>query len=87
VPSLYASGGFESREKGKEYVAQLRQNYTAQQYHKPQDQYDPKWDLRGITQDAQLYFSVGQRLAGETTFPKWRASSEFKSARDKSLQE
>ncbi|MBC6989165.1 M28 family metallopeptidase [Hymenobacter sp. BT491] len=87
VPSLYASGGFESREKGKDYVAQLRQNYTAQQYHKPQDQYDPQWDLRGITQDAQLYFMVGQRLASETTFPKWRATSEFKGARDKSLQE
>jgi Zn-dependent M28 family amino/carboxypeptidase len=85
VPSLYASGGFESRTRGKEYIAQQRQNYTTNMYHKPADQFDPSWDLSGITQDAQLYFRVGQRLAGETTFPQWKAGSEFKGARDKSM--
>ncbi|MDF7811816.1 M28 family metallopeptidase [Hymenobacter sp. YC55] len=85
VPSLYASGGFESRTRGKEYIAQQRQNYTTNMYHKPADQFDPSWDLSGIAQDAQLYFRVGQRLAGETTFPQWRAGSEFKGARDKSM--
>lgn len=85
MPSLYASGGFESRARGKEYIAQQRQNYTTNMYHKPADQFGPSWDLSGITQDAQLYFRVGQRLAGETTFPKWKAGSEFKVARDKSM--
>jgi Zn-dependent M28 family amino/carboxypeptidase len=87
VPSLYASGGFESRTGGKEAIAQQRQNYTTNLYHKPADQFDPSWDLTGIAQDAQLYFRVGQRLARETTFPRWRAGSEFKAARDKSLGE
>ena len=82
VPSLYASGGFESRSQGKEYIAQKRQAYTTGMYHKPADQFDPGWDLSGVAQDAQLYFRVGQRLAGETTFPQWRAGSEFKSARN-----
>ncbi|GAB2466235.1 hypothetical protein GCM10011375_33120 [Hymenobacter qilianensis] len=85
VPSLYASGGFESRTRGKEYISEQRQNYTTNMYHKPADQFDPKWDLSGITQDAQLYFRVGQRLASETTFPQWKAGSEFKGARDKSM--
>ncbi|UOQ79054.1 M20/M25/M40 family metallo-hydrolase [Hymenobacter sp. 5516J-16] len=85
VPSLYASGGFESRTRGKDYIAQQRQNYTTNMYHKPADQFDPNWDLAGIAQDAQLYFRVGQRLAAETTFPQWRAGSEFKGARDKSM--
>ncbi|MBO0357872.1 M28 family peptidase [Hymenobacter sp. BT186] len=85
VPSLYASGGFESRTGGKASIAQQRQNYTTNLYHKPADQFDPNWDLTGIAQDAQLYFRVGQRLASETTFPKWRAGSEFKGARDKSM--
>ncbi|WP_460611662.1 M28 family metallopeptidase [Hymenobacter seoulensis] len=86
VPSLYASGGFESRTGGKEAIAKQRQNYTTNMYHKPADQFDPSWDLGGIAQDAQLYFRVGQRLANETTFPKWRAGSEFKGARDKSMK-
>ncbi|SNR57312.1 M28 family metallopeptidase [Hymenobacter mucosus] len=85
VPSLYASGGFESRTSGKATIAQQRQNYTTNMYHKPADQFDPSWDLSGIAQDAQLYFRVGQRLAAETTFPQWRAGSEFKGARDKSM--
>ncbi|MDU0368865.1 M28 family metallopeptidase [Hymenobacter endophyticus] len=85
VPSLYASGGFESRTGGKASIAQQRQNYTTTMYHKPADQFDPSWDLTGIAQDAQLYFRVGQRLASETTFPKWREGSEFKGARDKSM--
>jgi Zn-dependent M28 family amino/carboxypeptidase len=83
VPSLYASGGFESRSQGKEYIAQKRQAYTTNMYHKPADQFDPSWDLGGVAQDAQLYFRVGQRLASETTFPQWRAGSEFKAARSK----
>jgi Zn-dependent M28 family amino/carboxypeptidase len=81
VPSLYASGGFESRTQGKAYIAQKRQEYTTNMYHKPADQVDPTWDLTGVAQDAQLYFRVGQRLASETTFPQWRAGSEFKNAR------
>ncbi|QIX59977.1 M28 family peptidase [Hymenobacter sp. BT18] len=85
VPSLYASGGFESRTGGKQAIAQQRQNYTTNLYHKPADQFDPSWDLTGIAQDAQLYFRVGQRLASETTFPKWREGSEFKGAREKSM--
>ncbi|MCB2377041.1 M28 family metallopeptidase [Hymenobacter sp. BT635] len=85
VPSLYASGGFESRSGGKEAIARQRQNYTTNMYHKPADQFDPSWDLTGIAQDAELYLRVGQKLAGETTFPKWRAGSEFKGARDKSM--
>ncbi|HEX8326511.1 MAG TPA: M28 family metallopeptidase [Hymenobacter sp.] len=83
VPSLYASGGFEHRTQGKAYIAEKRQNYTTNMYHKPADQLDPTWDLSGIAEDAQLYFRVGQRLASETTFPKWREGSEFKGARNK----
>ena len=78
VPSLYASGANDSRAHGKEYAAQKRQQYTTSQYHKPADQYDPSWDLRGIEQDARLYFEVGRKLASETTFPKWKKGSEFK---------
>ncbi|RSK50184.1 M28 family metallopeptidase [Hymenobacter rigui] len=85
VPSLYASGGFESRTQGKQWIADKRRAYTADMYHKPADQFDPAWDLTGIAQDAQLYFRVGQRLASETTFPKWRAGSEFRSARERSM--
>lgn len=85
VPSLYAAGGSDSRAHGKAYIAEKRRQYTATMYHKPADQFDPSWDLAGIAQDATLYLRVGQRLAAETTFPQWRAGSEFRAAREKSL--
>ncbi|UOG74969.1 M28 family metallopeptidase [Hymenobacter tibetensis] len=85
VPALDAKGAFDSRARGKEYAAQQMQAYTAKNYHQPSDEYDPKWDLRGMEQDARLLFRIGQRLAEESTFPKWKPGSEFKATREKSL--
>ena len=84
VPALYAKGEFESRLHGKAFAEAQRNDFDAKRYHQPADQYDPKWDLRGAAQDARLLFRVGQRLAGETTFPQWKATSEFRATREKS---
>ena len=84
VPSLYAKGEFESRLHGKAFAETQRNDFDARRYHQPADQYDPKWDLRGAEQDARLLFRVGQKLAGETTFPQWKAGSEFRATREKS---
>jgi Zn-dependent M28 family amino/carboxypeptidase len=84
VPSLYAAGGSDSRTHGPQWIADKRREYTTSMYHKPADQFDPGWDLTGIAQDAELYYQVGRRLAGETTFPQWRAGSEFRAAREQS---
>jgi Zn-dependent M28 family amino/carboxypeptidase len=85
VPALYASGSADSRSKGKAFAEQQHQEYEAKHYHQPSDEYNPKWDLRGMEQDARLLFRVGSRLADETTFPQWKPSSEFKAIREKSL--
>jgi Zn-dependent M28 family amino/carboxypeptidase len=84
VPALYASGSFDSRLHGKAFAEEQRESFEAKNYHQPSDQYDPKWDLRGAAQDARVLFRIGQRLANETTFPKWKASSEFRAVREKS---
>ena len=85
VPALYAKGEFDSRAHGKAFAEQQFKDYEAKRYHQPADEYNPKWDLRGAEQDARLLFHVGQKLAGETTFPKWKPSSEFRAVREKSL--
>lgn len=87
IPALYAAGGTDHVTKGKEYGEQKNQEFTAKNYHRPGDQYDPEeWDLGGIVQDAQLYFEVGKKLGNETTFPKWKEGSEFKAIRENSLK-
>jgi len=83
IPALYASGSFESKEKGKEFIEGKTQEYLAVRYHQPQDNYIPEdWDLKGIAQDAKLLFNVGYRIANETYFPQWNEGSEFKAKRD-----
>ena len=84
VPALYASGSFESRLHGKAFAEKQREDFEAKNYHQPSDQFDPTWDLRGGAQDARLLFRIGQQLASETTFPQWKAGSEFRAVRLKS---
>ena len=84
VPAFWAKGESDNRLHGQAFAEELRKNYYALHYHKPSDEYDPKADLRGAEQDARLLFRIGQRLAGETTFPKWKQGSEFKATREKS---
>ncbi|GAC1587644.1 MAG: M28 family metallopeptidase [Hymenobacter sp.] len=84
VPALYAKGEFDSRLHGKAFAEEQRKAFEAKNYHQPSDEFDPKADLRGAAQDARLLFRIGQRLAGETTFPQWKATSEFRATREKS---
>ncbi len=83
IPAMYAEGGLDSEANGKEWGRTQKEAYTANRYHKPSDEYNPEtWDLHGMVKDSQLFYQVGYTLAGESTFPKWKEGSEFKSIRD-----
>ncbi|SHI46289.1 Zn-dependent amino-or carboxypeptidase, M28 family [Hymenobacter daecheongensis DSM 21074] len=85
IPSLYASGQSDNWFKGKAFAQKAAEAFEANTYHQPSDEYSPTADYRGMEQDARLLFRVGQRLASETTFPQWKAGSEFKAIREKSM--
>lgn len=82
VPALYTDAGIDHVEYGIDWSLKRRAEYTALRYHKPADEFDPNWDLRGAVQDLQLLFLVGHRLASENRFPNWREGTEFKARRD-----
>jgi len=87
IPALYAEAGKDHITKGKEYGEEKSLEFTSNDYHRPSDHYDPaEWDLRGLVEDSQLYFEIGQKLAGESRFPKWKEGSEFKAIREKSMK-
>jgi Zn-dependent M28 family amino/carboxypeptidase len=65
----------------------LSADYTAKRYHQPDDEYDPKWDFRGIAQDANMLHIVGERLANSREWPNWSQDSEFRAERDKTAAE
>ncbi len=82
IPSVYPSGGTDSVEHGKEWTMAKRDKYTAENYHKPSDEFDPNWDLSGAIDDLRLLFKVGYRLAMESTFPNWKDGTDYKAKRD-----
>ncbi|MDF1696743.1 MAG: M28 family metallopeptidase [Saprospiraceae bacterium] len=78
VPVLYADGGYDHWEKGKEYALKFREEYTAQRYHAPADNYDPEeWNYEGMVQDGQIYLNIGFDLSNSSVWPEWYAQSEF----------
>ncbi len=81
VPVLYPGNGTDHVLHGAEWTRARRDAYTAEKYHKPSDEFDASWDLSGAVDDLRLLFTVGYRLAGESTFPKWKEGSDFKPAR------
>jgi Zn-dependent M28 family amino/carboxypeptidase len=84
VPSLTADGGVDDVSRGTAYGKQKHDEYTAERYHQPADQYDSTWDLTGGLQDVGLVYTIGKKLAFGRGWPEWKPGSEFKALRDKS---
>lgn len=85
VPALFAVGGPPHASLTDENpIAQRFADYLSNGYHKPNDAYDPAtWDMRGIEEDARIYFEVGWRLAQDRRFPNWNYGNEFRVLRDR----
>jgi Zn-dependent M28 family amino/carboxypeptidase len=84
VPALYAKGGVDHIEKGREYGIAATEDYTAKRYHKAADNFDPEWDLRGIVQDLNALYGVGKVLSTNRAWPNYREGNAFKAIRDAS---
>ncbi len=86
VPSLEPDSGIEFVGKPAGYGRKLRDEYIANDYHRPSDKVKPDWDLGGGIQDLQLFYLVGYRVADAVRYPQWKPGSEFKARRDAQLK-
>ena len=82
IPSLYTDGGIDDLEHGADWGMAQREDYIANRYHKPSDEYDESWTFGGAVADLALLYTVGARLANSSEWPNWREGNEFKAARD-----
>lgn len=82
VPSLYAKGGTQHIEKGEKWAEAQINKYTAEYYHKPEDEIEDWWDFAGMIEDIQLLFKVGLNLSNSDKFPNWNEGNEFRALRD-----
>ena len=86
VPALYTDTGVTFIGKDAKYSQTKRDEYTANDYHKPSDHIKPDWDLSGAAEDAKLMMLVGYKIANTDRFPEWKPGNEFKAARDRMLK-
>ena len=84
VPMLYTKAGVDSPTRGADWGKRWLDDYTANRYHKPGDEYDPGWDVSGTLEDLQLYYAVGLSLANSDRWPEWRPGTEFRAIREAS---
>jgi Zn-dependent M28 family amino/carboxypeptidase len=86
VPALYSDSGVEMRDRPTNYGMERRREYVAERYHKPQDEYDPAWDLSGAAEDMEALYRVGLAVAADAAQVRWSEKSEFRRVRERMLQ-
>jgi Zn-dependent M28 family amino/carboxypeptidase len=84
VPMLYGESGEDLVTGGREAGHKAAEDYVTNRYHKPQDEYDARWDWSGAIQDLNIYYGLGRQLAEGTAWPNWYPGTEFRAVRDKS---
>jgi Zn-dependent M28 family amino/carboxypeptidase len=85
VPGLYADSGIEYVSRPQHWGTDVKDAYTNERYHKPQDEMDASWNLSGAIEDLEAYARVGLMIAATADFPKWSEKSEFKVIRERSM--
>ncbi len=82
VPMLYADGGIDLVNGGETAGRAFADDYTANRYHKPGDEYATSWDMSGMIDTLNILFETGDALATSSEWPNWNDGNEFRAIRD-----
>lgn len=85
VPGLFMGAGNELLSADTADI-ERRREALAGRYHTVTDEVDENWDFGGIIEDIRLFFDIGYTMSMESTFPNFKAKSEFKELGDKRLK-
>jgi len=86
VPSLYIEHGRRYRGQPADYGQRIQDEYTAERYHSPQDEFSDSFTFEGAVQQGTLVFLIARDVAMSDSWPKWHDGQEFKAARDAMMQ-
>ncbi len=84
VPMLYAEGGEDLVVGGLAAGRAAAEDYRANRYHQPSDEYDSSWDWTGAVRDLEIYYEIARALADSSDWPNWVEGDEFRAIRDRS---
>lgn len=86
VPALYIDDGVEYEGRPEGFADRVREEYLAEHYHQPSDEFSDEWDLSGAELDVRALFRVGFDVAMGETWPTWKEGAEFRAARREMLE-
>jgi Zn-dependent M28 family amino/carboxypeptidase len=81
VPGLYLQTGAQFLGQAADFGRKKIEGYTANDYHKVNDEVKSDWDLSGMAEDTRLLFEVGLQIGNADRTPEWKPSSEFRKLR------
>ncbi|GAC1428736.1 MAG: M28 family metallopeptidase [Thermoanaerobaculia bacterium] len=85
IPAFSIAQGRDIIGKPAAFGQKVIDDYRANHYHQPSDQFDPSWDWSSAVQMAQLGFWLGWDAANSSEKANWKPGDEFRAARDRSL--
>ena len=77
IPAFNPDAGVEFLDKEEGWGLEIRERYTAEDYHQVSDEVKDYWDLSGAIDDLELLYEMGRDLATGQAWPEWSESSEF----------
>ena len=87
VPAFSIKPGTQYEGRPRDWGVQAREEYVANDYHQPSDEFDPAWDFSGLEQIARFGFELGLEAANQAELPTWNPGDEFLAARQRSWEE
>ena len=86
IPAIDLKGGLDIVDRPMGWGQAQVEDYTANRYHQPSDDYRTDFDLRGVAQLAEIVYRFGFQIANSETTPTWNANAEFRAAREAALR-
>ena len=85
IPAVSVKLGIDYVGRDADWGKKQWQDYEANRYHQPGDEYDPAWDFAEGVQMAELLAWLAWEAAETPTLPTWLPGDELRAARDRSL--
>jgi Zn-dependent M28 family amino/carboxypeptidase len=87
VPAISFGSGNDWVDGGLAAGKAAEDEYIAQHYHQPSDEWQASWPFTGMARDLRLLYTVGSQLANSNQWPDWSKDSEFRATRDATAAE
>ena len=84
VPMLYPKLGIDLVNGGEAAGRAAQDDYRANRYHQPSDEYDGSWNWSGALRELRIFYQIGRELAMSGDWPEWNQGEEFRAIRERS---